>query len=249
MKTFVKLVFIFVIAVFAVACNHRDDNNDLYDYQIDIATVQNPYNLTNFFFKLDNNKLMWVDKTVFKDYAPKDGQRIIANYTLLSDKSVTHLYNYVVQLNDAYNVLTKGIFNITKATQDSIGNDSISIEDMWIGSDYINVQFSYPGYNKTHFINLVNDTSKVFTDGKIHLFFRHNSNSDEPAYIRTGIVSFNIKSLQTGATSSILNLVIHVNVPNQAADKTYDLTYDFIPGLIVLAPKHLFPAQHQQKLN
>ncbi len=245
MKTNTKFLLIASLLPFFLACEDHQNNNDLNNYELDIATVQNPYNETSFFFRLDNNKRMWVDESNFSGYAPKDGQRIVANYTLLADKRATHLYDYDVRLNDVYEVLTKGIFNVSKATQDSIGNDSISIDDMWIGSDYLNVQFSYPGYNKTHFINLVNDTSKIFSDGKIHLYFRHNSNADSPVYLRSGIVSFNIKSLQTGASGTLLNLVIHVNIPNQAAEKTYDIPYDF--SLTALAPKRLFPTLIQQK--
>lgn len=244
MKTIIKLFFIAALLPLFVACEDYE-YNDRVNYQIDIATVQNPHNETSFFFRLDNKKLMWVDESVFSGYAPKDGQRIVANYTLLSDKRATHLYDYDVRLNDAYNVLTKGIFNVTKATQDSIGNDSISIYDMWIGGDYLNVQFEYMGYNKTHFINLVNDTSKVFNDGKIHLYFRHNSKSDSPVYLRNGIVSFNIKSLQTSASTTLLNLVVHVNVPNQASEKTYNLSYDF--SSVALAPKRVFPVFVQQQ--
>lgn len=244
MKTLTKLVLIVALLPLFVSCEDYS-NNDLNNYQIDIATVQNPYNETSFFFKLDNKKLMWVDESAFSGFIPKDGQRIVANYTILADKKSTHLYDYDVRLNDVYEVLTKAIFNVTKATQDSIGNDSIGIEDIWIGSDYLNVQFVYAGNNKTHYINLVNDTSKVFSDGKIHLYFRHNSNGDSPVYLKSGIVSFNIKSLQTGASGSLLNLVIHVNVPNQAADKTYSLSYDF--SLTTLAPKRIFPTLIQQK--
>ena len=244
MKTLTKLFLIVALLPLFVSCEDQNDNG-LNNYQIDIATVQNPYNETSFFFKLDNKKLMWVDESAFSGFIPKDGQRIVANYTILADKRSTHLYDYDVRLNDVYEVLTKAIFNVTKATQDSIGNDSVSIQDIWIGSDYLNVQFVYAGNNKTHYINLVNDTSKVFTDGKIHLYFRHNSNGDSPVYLKSGIVSFNIKSLQTGASGTLLNLVIHVNVPNQAAEKTYSLSYDF--SSTTLAPKRIFPTLIQQK--
>ncbi|MEI6555253.1 MAG: NigD-like protein [Paludibacter sp.] len=234
MKTITKLFLFSAILPLFVACDMHEDI-DYSESQVDIATVQNPYKETNFFFRLDNKKLMYVQDCNFEGYIPKDGQRIVADYTLLSDKSSTHLYDYDVKLNDVYTVLTKGIFNVTKATQDSIGNDSIKIDQMWIGSDYLNVEFNYPGYNKTHYINLVNDTSKVFTDGKIHLYFRHNSNADAPVNLLNGIASFSLKSLQAGTTSTSLNLVIHVNVPYQAAEKTYDLTYDFT-STVLLAP-------------
>ncbi len=236
MKTIHRLLVMVAILPFFMACDMHEENMHIPDYTVDIATVQNPDSGANFFFKLDDNKLMFVQDCNFVGYTPKDGQRIIATYSILSDKRATHLYDYDVFLNDVYTVLTKGIFNVTKATQDSIGNDSVTINDMWIGSDYLNVDFSYPGYNKTHYINLVNDTSKVFTDSKIHLFFRHNSNSDTPVYFKRGIASFNLKSLQTGAASKILNLVIHVNLPNQAAEKTLNLSYDFSSALPALAP-------------
>lgn len=248
MKRLIKLSMIFFI-VALVSCNDNDNNHDIDNYQVDIATVQNPYGLSTFFFKLDNNKLMWVDESNFRNYAPVDGQRIVVNYSIISDKRATHLYDYDVRLNDAYNVLTKSIFNVTKATQDSIGNDSIAIEDMWIGSDYLNIQFVYPGYNKIHYINLVNDTSRVFTDGKTHLYFKHNSNNDSPVELKSGIVSFRLKSLQTGASTTNLNLVIHVYLPNRAAESTYDLKYDFSSSLLMLAPKHVIPKIMNDNFN
>ncbi len=225
MKTVTKFFLLFLLITLFTGCN--DDNNYYEKYWVNIATVQNPDSVSTFFFRLDNNDLMWTEQTNFRDYRPKDGQRIIANYTILSDKRATGLYDYDVKLNDVYPVLTKGIFQITPATQDSIGNDSIYISDMWIGSDYLNVEFQYEGYNQTHYINLVSDTSKVYTDGKIHLEFRHNANNDAPYYYRNGIVSFNLKSLQADSTSGALDLVISVNVPNKAADETYELTYKY----------------------
>lgn len=235
MKTITRFSVIAILSAIFVSCDMHD-NMDFPEIQADIATVQNQYAESNFFFRLDNKKLMYVQDCNFAGYVPKDGQRIIAYYTLLADKRATHLYDYDVYLNNVYTVLTKGIFNVTKSTQDSIGNDSVYIDRMWIGGDYLNVEFSYAGYNKTHFINLVNDTSKVFTDGKIHLYFRHNSNSDAPAYFRPGIASFNIKSLQTGVSGTSLGLVIHVNLPNQTAEQTYNLTYDFAGSASGIAP-------------
>ena len=236
MKTIKRLLMLAAILSLVTACDRNEMNSDLPESEINIATVVNPHAESNFFFRLDNNKLMYVQDCNFAGYIPKDGQRIVANYTLLSDKRATHLYDYDVYLNDVYTVLTKGIFNVTKATQDSIGNDSIYIDNMWVGSDYLNVEFAYAGDNKMHYINLVNDTSKVFTDGKIHLYFRHNSNGDAPIYIRGGIVSFSLKSLQTGASSTSLNLVIHVNIPDKAAEKTYEFTYDFSTPAASAAP-------------
>jgi len=203
-----------------------DDNDSINEnYHIDIATVINPDSSSSFMFQLDNDKLMWAPASGSSSYKPKDGQRIIAYYTILPDKSVDSLYDYKVQLNDAYNVLTKGIFAIKPAQQDSIGNDSITIKDMWVSSDYLNVEFVYPGNDKIHYISLVSDASKAYTDGKTHLEFRHNANDDRAVSYREGIVSFNLKSIKPASSAAAINLVIHVNIPNQTAEKTYEYKY------------------------
>jgi len=224
MKTFQKAFLLFLLIPFFVAC--MDDNDSPNEnYHVDIATVINPDSSSSFVFQLDNDKLMWAPATGSSSYIPKDGQRIVAYYTILTDNSLDSLYDYKVQLNDAYNVLTKGIFAIKPAQQDSIGNDSISIKNIWVGSDYLNVEFVYPGNDKIHYINLVSDASKVYTDGKTHLEFRHNANDDSPVSYREGIVSFNLKSLKPASGAAAIKLVIHVNIPNQTDEKTYEFKY------------------------
>lgn len=231
MKSHLNYLVLIMILPVLVACDSNFDNNYYgYSYRIDIATVKNPASTSKFSFLLDNNKLMQVTQTNDPTFIPKDGQRIIANYSILSATKTDSTYTRNVQLNNAALVLTKGIFNITPATQDSIGHDSIAIRDMWIGNDFLNIEFAYFGNDKTHYINLVSDASKVYTDGKIHLEFRHNGNGDSPAYYQRGIVSFNIKSLQTGVSATVLNLAIHVKVPYQSAEKIYDIPYYFGPA-------------------
>lgn len=226
MKT-LKQLTIYALSLFILSGCMNDDENDG-RYWIDIATVENPDNSTKFFLRLDDSTLLWTESSVYSNYKPLDGQRVIANYSVLSDKRATGLYDYDVQINDVYQVLTKGIFNVTPATEDSIGNDSIQIsgDDIWIGSKYLNVEFYYQGYSKTHFINLVSDTSKIYNDGKIHLEFRHNANNDQAVHNRWGIVSFDLSSLENNTIDSV-NLVIHVNLPNKAADTTFERTYHY----------------------
>ena len=234
MKSHSNYLLLFALLPILIACdinyNGYDNGYSYNNYRIDIATVQNPSATSTFSFLLDNNQLMQVTKTNVPSFIPKDGQRIIANYTILTQTKVDSMYNTTVRLNDASTVLTKSIFNITPATQDSIGHDSITIRDMWIGNDFLNIEFAYWGFNKTHFINLVSDASKSYTDGKIHLEFRHNGNGDAPTYYLRGIASFNLKSLQTGVNATVLNLVIQVKVPFQSVEKMYNIPYYFGPS-------------------
>jgi len=228
MKSKINILVVLLLVPLFVACNFDDeDDYVVQNYYADLATVKNPDGLSTFFFQLDNKKLMWTAVSSLYNYRPKDGQRIVAYYSVLSDKRATGLYDYDVRLNNVYPVLTKGVFQISSSQQDSIGNDSIAISDIWIGSDYLNVEFGYLGYNRTHYINLVYDASKLYTDGKTHLEFRHNANGDSPSYYRRGIVSFDLKSLQAASINTAIDLVIHVNVPNQVEEKTYSLTYNY----------------------
>lgn len=220
-----RIVFFLVLLPLFVACNDNDQDYSLDDYVVELVTVENPDLVNTFFMRTDDSTRLWTAATNFRNYRPKDGQRIIANYTILSDKPESATYDHDVKLNDLYEVLTKGIFNVTAATQDSIGNDNVYIEDMWIGSHFLNVEFVYPGSYKMHFINLVSDTSKVYNDGKIHLEFRHNANNDYPDYNRWGIVSFDLKSLETQNADSV-NIVLHTK-EFDLGEKTYNLTYHF----------------------
>lgn len=222
-----KILFGFLALIFLVACNNHEEEDMLPSNFTSIATVENPNQSPAFYFRLDNKDLMWITATNLPYYRPKTGQRIIANYSILSVNSTSTQFNHKVSLNSVYEVLTKGIFNITASTQDSIGNDPVEIRDIWVGSDYLNVEFAYPGYNQIHYINLVADNTKTYTDGKVHLEFRHNANKDYSSYSKWGIVSFDLKSLKSGATKDSVNLVIHSKAFGTTSDKTYNVTYKF----------------------
>lgn len=225
-KILKQFVFFVVLSTLLIGCSNRDGFS-LDNYRIDIATIENPQKNPEFFMRLDNNSLLWTAASNFSNYRPKDGQRVIANYSVLFDKRATGKYDYDVKLNDVYEVLTKGIFEITPEKQDSIGNDSVYVSKMWIGNKFLNVEFYYYGQNKIHYINLVSDTAKTYPgDGKVHLEFRHNANNDASIIKRVGVVSFDISSLQTDTSDSVA-LVIHVNKPNQVEEQLFNLTYRY----------------------
>lgn len=220
----IKISFLLLAGVILTGCYSDDYTPDV--YWVNIATVENPQTQSDFFLRLDDSTLLWTAESVFSNYKPDDGQRVIANYSILSDKRSTGLYDYDIKVNDLYEVLTKGIFEITPEKEDSIGNDSIYITEMWIGSRFLNVEFYYYGYSKIHYINLVSDSLKTYDDGKIHLEFRHNANNDQPIHKRWGLVSFDISSLQSNDLDSV-ELVIHVNKPYQVEAQLHNLTYNY----------------------
>lgn len=218
------LLFALLIPLF-IACNKEEE--DVEQSVVKIGTVENPSQLTNFYLNQDDSVRLWVIDSDIKYYRPKNDQRVIMEYVILSNKPRGSSYQHDVKLKDVYEILTKGIFNITPETQDSIGNDPVAIRDMWVTNDFLNVEFVYPGYSKTHFINLVSDATKPLTDNKVRLEFRHNDNDDYPSYNISGIVSFSIKSLRVSGSNSV-DFVVHTKEFDSGnADKTYSFTYKY----------------------
>jgi len=218
------LFLLFVLPALALVSCSDDDGYSLDDFWVSLGTVENPDNDPFFFIHLDDGEIIWIGASNFYSYRPKTGQRILADYTLLNDQPENSDYDHDAKLNDAYNILTKGIFNVTPATQDSIGNDPIHIRDLWIGSDYLNIRFTYKAQGKRHMINLVNDTSKVYTDGKVHLQFRHNAFNDGQSLTPGGLASFDLSSLKKQPREGSLTLVIH-SKDLDGEEKTNEVTY------------------------
>lgn len=207
-----------------VSCN--DNNEDYYKNSIwRVGTVENE-NLSKIFdIKLDaDSSIVKVVKSdYYNNYIPENGQRIYACYTTVDETTNPT----EVKLLNLYEMLTKEIFDITPETQDSIGNDPILINEIWMSNDYLNVKFSYISNGHiTHFINLVADKEKNYNDNKVHLEFRHNANKDFTGYLGWGLASFNLKSLQNAGANSPIELAIHVNDGSQT-DKIYNLSYNF----------------------
>lgn len=231
-------------AILFTSCND-DDDYSLDKFWVSMATVENPDNDPFFYLKLDNDETLKIVATNFYNYKPQSGQRIMADYTILNDKPSGSFYQHDIKLNDAYNILTKKIFNITSATQDSIGNDPIGIKDMWIGSNYLNIQFYYAGYDKVHFINLVKDESKVYNDNKMHLEFRHNANNDEKKYKNYGFVAFDLNSLFVQPREEVERINIVVQVKGLDGKET---THEFIynSGSSGKTPKELTREEYNE---
>lgn len=222
-----KVILGLIAFVFLTACEKKVEEDPIPSSFASIATVENPTKNATFYFRMDNNDRMWITKTNFPGYIPKDGQRIVANYSILSVNNADNTYNHKVYLNDVYEILTKGIYNIKPSTQDSIGNNPLEIRTIWTGSYYLNFEFVYGGYSQVHFINLVADAAKTYTDGKVHLEFRHNANDDVASYAKWGMASFDLRPLQIAAVGDSVNLVIHTKEFTTPADKTYNITYKF----------------------
>lgn len=210
------------MAIAFTSCDNDESSID--NYWIDMGTIHKVSSTsTEFYITFDNGDKVWPAIKNFPYNNPKEGQRIIANYTILSNGHDG--YNHDVRLNDIYQVLTKPIVKLTTANADSIGNDPLIITNAWIASDYLNIEFEYLGNSQRHMVNLVESDLFPSTTEVAKLQFRQNGYGDEKSYRLRGIVSFNIKSLQT---EGALNRKIELTTTDyDGVSRTLLLTYDW----------------------
>lgn len=134
-----------------------------------------------------------------------DGSRLLINFTILgedlnSDGSVNQ---YMVKINEASEILLKRIVTLTEENADSIGNDPIIVQEYWMTDSLLNLKVKYYGYNKVHFLNLVQYTEETQTDEPVQLELRHNTNDDDESLSYTAFVSFSLNQLRIAGKDSI----------------------------------------------
>lgn len=219
----VALMFVIVTPVLQ-SCDD-DDNHSLGNFMVAMATVQKEQG-TIPYFVLDNGKTISVSVSAVDYEGLESGQRVIGNFTILADNKDG--FDYLARVNNYTVVLTKDVVNLTEENQDSIGNSKTTITDMWVGSDYLNVEFwmALPSAEK-HMVNLVDNRMVVpDEDGYAHLEFRYNNMGDDKGKMIRGIVSFDLGDYGP-LNKSLKGLKVKIN-SIKYGDKVY--TYDYSGG-------------------
>lgn len=214
--------FVFVIAVLTVVSCNKKDEHSLGEFHIDIATVI-PVGERGYLLMLDNGKQLWPAATdVF--YLPTENRRVFVNYTTLSDEQGG--YDHYVKVNDIWDILTKKIIEQTPQNVDSIGDDPVTINDAWVGNDYLNIDFMFNyGGVRPHAINLVIDSLHPdVTPDTLELEFRHNAYGSLSPRLYEGFVCFDLKPIQRTDTDSV-QLTIKAKEGNGA--KIFNVVYRY----------------------
>ena len=203
-----------------VACD--DNAHSLGNFDIDIATVV-PEGETAYSLLLDNGKRLWPAASTVR-YSPSYNQRVFLNYTLLSDAQSG--YDHYIKVNDIWNILTKQVIELNSQNADSIGNDPVKTNAIWIGGDYLNVSFMFNyGGIRPHAINLVKNTlSSEASADAVDLEFRHNAYQSSQTKLYEGFVCFDLKPLRSHDADS---LKLSVKVKDHDGDVTYDVVYRY----------------------
>ena len=200
-------VFVFSCVFFLsfISCSEDEVVYDIGEYKVDLATVGQ--NDDNQFFLLDNNISLLNSNN---NNALESGQRILLNYSFLPEKSIE--YDHVIKVN-AISAITQGkLSEVSQTSIDTIPNDPIYLESVWIGSHYLNICFYINYHSHKHSIFLITDKEKT-TNESISIYFRHDANNDPPGYMRKIIASFDLSNV-LGKPDGRRELIVNINSDN-----------------------------------
>lgn len=194
-----KVHFYFYLLAILVAaspvlhsCND-DNEHSLGEVVRRMATIR-VISGNTYYLEIDNGQTLWPSATRIPWYKPVDGQRTIVVYTPLG-----HLENYdeAICVNGLFNVLTKQVEELTTEDEDEYGDDPVMIEHMWIGANFLNIQFVfYIPSHTPHRVSLVLNTTTgkplVDEEGYINLEYRYNNFNNVTSYLKRSYVSYNL---------------------------------------------------------
>ncbi len=224
-RFYISILSLAVLTLLFTSCD--DDGYDLGKYIICLATV-NPLedNSDSYYLTLDDGTTLWPAAPINGYYKPKKDQRVLVDFTLLSDS--LQGYDHFVRINRLQEILTKQVIDLTAENETEVGNDPIRILEYWIGDHYLNIHFGYnSGGEKIHTINLVENklTEATNQDGSIVLEFRHNKNNDPEKYGVKSFAAFDLRKYQKEGQNSV-DFLIKVKDFNEE-EKEYKITYKY----------------------
>lgn len=190
------LITMLMLAIPVLQSCDDDDDYSLGKFVFRMATVHVEGGNT-YYLEIDNGQKLWPAATDIPWYKPVDGQRVWADFTLLSDEIPNTEFDHAIKVNYLFNVLTKTVDELTAENEEEYGNDPAYIEDMWIGGNYLNMQFvvNIP-VNELHRVSLVNNTADeaplIDEEGYICLEYRYNRAEEVYNAPRRSYVSFNL---------------------------------------------------------
>lgn len=223
-KLLIISVLFSTLLLFNISCD--DNSRSLGNFGIDIATVI-PENGGSYSLLLDNGKKLWPAATAV-EYTPTNKERVLLNYTILSEERDG--FDHYIKVNDLWKLLTKDVVELNTHNEESIGNDPIKTNAIWVGGDYLNVSFHFNyGGERPHFINLIeNKASTEITNDVMEVELRHNSFDSQAKRLYEGFVCFDLKPLRQNDVDSV-KLSVKVKEWNeQTESKTKEVIYDVV---------------------
>jgi len=131
-----------------------------------------------------------------------NNDRVLVDFSLVEGTAPAGI-DYVIDIINLMEVLVKPVIVITPENADSIGNDPITVSNLWLEKNYLNLSFTFFGGEQGHIINLVRNPGEIPVD-TVDLEIRHNEHNDNGTYYYISLVSFDLTSLQNEVADSVI---------------------------------------------
>lgn len=152
---------------------------------------------------LDNGDTLVPVSNSVPYFETTDSQRVMVNFTIL-DEVGQSTKQFYVKINNLYDILYKDIIELTTSNSDSLGNDPVQIDKIWMNHNLLNIEFCFLGSNNIHCVNMIRQSGKIQSLSQpIKLEFRHNNQSDKQIYRLRSVVTFNLKNLKVTGQDSV----------------------------------------------
>jgi hypothetical protein len=222
-----KVVFAVLVAMFGfLATGCLDDSNDSTPPQyLEMGVVET--GAADELFVVTDSELTLRLAAYSADFDFVDGKRIVLEYSVKERAAESEDYDYLVNVHSVQEVVTKEIVELDEESRDTIGSDQIYINEIWVSAGYLNIDFSFYGNDKTHFINVVKDPEEQPADvTEILLQVRHDARDDAMVSRYRGLMSFYLESLQVEGADKV-SLVFENQNFYAAPYSTLEIEYEY----------------------
>jgi len=185
------------------SCETDDDYYSLSNIWLSMGFIDKPQNSESFTINLDSGDTLVPISNTVPYFRTKDLQRVVVNYTIL-DEVGQSTKKFYVKINNLSDVLYKDIIELTGSNNDSIGNDPVQVDDIWVSKNLLNVEFRFLGGEMIHYINLTRPNGDINTITQpVELELRHNIRDDQQKYTMNSIVTFDLKNIKIPGQDSV----------------------------------------------
>jgi len=224
---FYTLLVTAVIALGTIFTSCLQDNYCCDESMVSFGVIEKNGTGTNdYVIHLDSGDDVVPQESSVPSFETKDNQRVLVNFTPLSDEDLTDsTLTYMARINALRNILFKGIKKYTEVADDSMGHDPIIIRDAWISKTggILNVDLKYYTQGSIHYINLIDNGEANGINNPFVLELRHNARGDSKDYPAVGIVSFKLDYLKLAGKSETKFVIRYTDYEGRRIDipKTY----------------------------
>lgn len=211
------LVFIAAMLVFAASCEKEESKT--YYSSIGVLTIKTDSTI----IETDAGERLWVRNPATLGTSLIDKDRITFSFSMIDETLPTNI-DYIIDISSVQKVLLKPITIFNSALEDSVGNDPLQINSLWLAKDFLNLDFGYYGGSARHYIHLIRAEGEIPTD-TVNLEIRHNENDDRGTDGYYAFVSFNLISLRNNVKDSVKLRIKATEYNSRTFEKIFTYKY------------------------